>query len=52
MVLLIRRSTDRRAAPLLQLVLANLDAVAGPLENGAIVVFDEERIRIRALPLI
>jgi predicted nuclease of predicted toxin-antitoxin system len=50
-VILIRRSTDRRAGRIVQLLLGNLAAVEESLEQGAIVVFDAERIRVRLLPL-
>ncbi len=51
-VVLIRRSTDRRAARIVSLLLGNLTAVEESLERGAIVVFDAERIRVRPLPLL
>lgn len=50
-VLLIRRSTGRRAADLTALVLANLEAVGEALIQGAVVVLDNERVRVRLLPL-
>lgn len=50
-VILIRRSADRRAARLVQLLLANLTDVEQALGEGAIVAFDTDRIRIRPLPL-
>lgn len=51
-VILLRRSTDRRAARRAQLLLANLPEVEGSLHDGAIVVLDNERVRIRLLPLL
>jgi predicted nuclease of predicted toxin-antitoxin system len=50
-LILLRRQQDRRAAEIAALVLANLDVVVEDLETGAIVVFDEDRLRIRRLPL-
>jgi predicted nuclease of predicted toxin-antitoxin system len=50
-VILIRRSADRRAARVVQLLLANLEEVEQALGEGAIVAFDTDRIRIRPLPL-
>ncbi len=50
-VLLFRRQGQRRANEVAALLLANLHAVEGDLLAGAIVVFDDERIRIRSLPL-
>ena len=49
-VILFRRA-DRSPASLGAVLLANLDAVADDLEKGAFVVFTEDRLRIRALPL-
>lgn len=50
-VVLIRRSADRRAIRLVELLLANLADVEEALGEGAIVALDANRIRIRALPL-
>lgn len=50
-VLLIRRSSDRSARQVLALILANIDAAADALTEGAIVVLDPERVRVRRLPL-
>lgn len=50
-VVLIRRSVDRRAARVVQLLLANWAEVEQVLGEGAIVAFDTDRIRIRPLPL-
>jgi predicted nuclease of predicted toxin-antitoxin system len=50
-VLLFRRQGQRRAIEVAALLLANLQAVEDDLLAGAIVVFDDDRIRIRSLPL-
>ena len=50
-LILLRRQQSRRAAEIAALVLANLEVIAEDLEAGAIVVFDEDRLRIRRLPL-
>ena len=50
-VVLIRRSADRRAARVVQLLLVNLAEIEQALGEGAIVAFDTARIRIRPLPL-
>ena len=49
-VVLLRRQDHRRASEVAALILLNLDAVAVDLEAGAVVVFDEDRLRIRRLP--
>lgn len=51
-VLLIRRLVGRRAAEQAATILANLPAVAGDLEAGAIVALTNEWIRIRRLPML
>ena len=50
-VLLFRRQGQRRAAEIAALLIANLPTIADDLDGGAIVVFDNDRIRVRALPL-
>ncbi|MEA5558068.1 DUF5615 family PIN-like protein [Nodularia spumigena] len=50
-VILLRRQTGRRAAQIAALLLTNLAAVHDDLDAGAIVVFDEDRIRVRSLPI-
>jgi predicted nuclease of predicted toxin-antitoxin system len=50
-IVLLRRQGQRRADEIASLILANLDAITSDLESGAVVVFDDERIRIRRLPL-
>lgn len=51
-VILFRRERPRRPQPQAVLLLNHLDAVASALDEGAIVVIEEGRIRIRALPII
>jgi len=50
-VILLRLRSPRSAARLASILLANLDDVAADLANGAIVVLEDERIRVRPLPL-
>ena len=50
-ILLLRRQEQRRANEIAGLILANLDDVAEDLRSGAVVLLDDERIRIRTLPL-
>ena len=51
-LLLVRRSSLRRSAELLQLILTNLPELFEALQSGSIVVLEDDRIRIRALPLL
>lgn len=50
-VVLFRRQGQRRAGQIAALLLMNLETVEPDLEAGAVVVFDNDRIRVRALPM-
>ena len=50
-VILFRRRTQRRPEEQLSLLLLNLPALREDLDTGAIVVFDQDRIRVRSLPV-
>jgi predicted nuclease of predicted toxin-antitoxin system len=49
---LLRRTSQPRPEAQLALLLANLAPLEEPLEQGCVVVFDDARIRIPALPLV
>ena len=51
-VILFRRQTRRRPEEQLSLLLFNLPALSKDLDSGAIVVFDQDRIRVRSLPVV
>jgi predicted nuclease of predicted toxin-antitoxin system len=51
-VVLFRRGTERRPNQQVALLLANLPAIEQDLVAGSIAVFEPDRVRIRALPLI
>lgn len=48
---LFRQLQDRKADSLVSLLLANLDAVAGDLEGGAVVTLTPRHLRVRSLPI-
>lgn len=50
-VLLIRLTSPRRVEALVALVQANLPAVTDALDVGAVVVLEDGRVRLRALPM-
>ena len=49
-VLFLRGQQGRRADEVTRLILENLPEVEGALLEGAIVVMEDERLRVRALP--
>jgi predicted nuclease of predicted toxin-antitoxin system len=51
-VLLFRRSSGRRPEEQAGLLLRQLPRIADALERGSVVVIEEDRLRIRALPMV
>ena len=49
-LILLRRQDHRRASEIAALIVLNLEAVADDLDAGAVVVFGQDRIRVRQLP--
>lgn len=45
------RRQEKSVEDLLPLLLDNLHAIRADLERGALIVFDDDRIRIRSLPI-
>jgi len=50
-VLLLRKQSGRSAGKIADLILLNLDKVADDLSNWALVVFTDDKVRIRSLPI-
>ena len=50
-VLLLRRQRSRRPAAQVEQILRHLDRVVTPLTDGAVVILEPTRIRIRRLPM-
>ena len=50
-VILFRRGIERKPDQQVTLILSNLQAIERDLDEGCIVVFEENRIRLRSLPI-
>jgi predicted nuclease of predicted toxin-antitoxin system len=50
-VILFRRGTERRPPQQVDLILSNLHQLREALDKGSIVVFDQNRVRVRSLPI-
>lgn len=50
-MILFRRGTERKPEKQVSLLVANLPAITDDLEDGAAIVFEEKRIRVRKLPV-
>ena len=49
--ILFRRGTERRPEQQIRLLLSNIKSIQKDLEKGSIIVFEQERLRVRSLPL-
>ena len=50
-VILFRRGSERRPDQQMGLLIANLPVIQQVLDEGSIVVFEQNRVRIRSLPI-
>ena len=51
-VILIKRSSERRPEKQAELLLANRSVIAGLVDRGSVIVFDDRRLRSRTLPIL
>ena len=51
-VILLKRPSPRRAEEQAELIIANRNVIADLLDQGSVIVFEEGRLRSRALPLL
>ena len=50
-VIIFRRTSERRPQKQVSLLLSNLPAFEGALQEGAVIILEQTRIRIRPLPI-
>jgi len=50
-IILFRKGSNRRPELQLAILLGNLETISEPLQEGCIIVFHRDRIRVRSLPI-
>lgn len=51
-IIIFRRTRDRRPAKQVELLMSNLNQIEASLKKGSVVIIEDNRIRIRNLPIM